>query len=54
MENAIINGVHQIANAIYKKQGYAITISKADVTTVLQAYILLQGEIKNYEENPDK
>tara|TARA_Y100000310_G_scaffold90394_2_gene87664 strand:+ start:3113 stop:3292 length:180 start_codon:yes stop_codon:yes gene_type:complete len=49
MSEAIIDGVNRIANQIYKQRGYAITISKADTATILEAFILLSNKIK--EEN---
>jgi len=46
MTEAIIDGVHRIANHIYKQKGYFVTIKKADVATTLEAFILLSNEIK--------
>jgi len=53
VSEAIIDGVHRIANAIYKKRGYHITVSKADVAVSLEAFILLSEKIKE-EDNGDK
>ena len=44
MINSIIDGVHKIANHLYKKRGYAITITKEDTATVLEAFLLLTRE----------
>jgi len=46
MNDIIVNGVHEIANAIYKREGYAVTIPRGAVVTVLQAYLLLLEEMR--------
>lgn len=49
MEQTIVNSVHRIANAIYKKQGYMSTVNREDTRVVLQAYCLLINKFR--EEN---
>jgi len=46
MPEAIIDGVHRIANHIYKQKGYFVTIKREDVATTLEALILLSNEIR--------
>jgi len=46
MSEAIIDGVHKIANHIYKQKGYLVTIKREDVATTLKAFILLSNEVK--------
>jgi len=53
MSESIIDGVYRIANYLYKKRGYAVTISKSDVAVTLEAFILLSERIKE-ENNGDK
>ena len=46
MSEPIIDGVLKIANHLYKKRGYAITVKREEVTIVLEAYKLLSEQIK--------
>jgi len=46
LPEAIIDGVHRIANHIYKQKGYSVTIKKTEVATVLQAFVLLSNKIR--------
>ena len=46
MDKAIIDGVHKIANHLYKKEGYLITINREDVAIVLEAFSLLEEKIE--------
>jgi len=54
MSEAVIDGVHKIANYLYKRRGYAITISREDVATTLEAFILLNNRFKEDNNNGDK
>jgi len=51
MNEAIIDGVHKIANHLYKQRGYLITISRADTATVLEAVSLLNKELEKVNKS---
>lgn len=46
MTESLADAIHEIANAIYKREGYAVTIPRGVVVTVLQAYLLLLEEMR--------
>jgi len=54
MPEAIIDGVHRIANHIYKQKGYFVTIKRIDVATVLEAFVLLSNRIVKEAKDNEK
>ena len=46
MEDTIVDAVHKIANYLYERRGYHITIRKSDVATVLEAAELMNNKIE--------
>ena len=54
MNEAIIDGVHKIANHIYKVRGYHTTIKRTDVSAVLEAYSLLSARIEEVNNGKAK
>lgn len=44
--DAVVDGVHRIANHLYRKYGYHITVSKPDVAVTLEALYLLAQQAK--------
>lgn len=54
MNEVIINSIHKIANHIYKKRGYAVTVKREDVAVVLQATNLLINKIEEDNNGEDQ
>ena len=54
-DDAIVAGVHKIANALYRRKGYAVSISESDTRTVLEAaYMMVKWAQDNAELEEDK
>ena len=52
-DDAIVEGVCEIANALYRKRGYAVSITESDTRTVLEAVHLMVKWAQDNVENTE-
>ena len=53
-DDALVSGVHRIANALQRKRGYQTTISVCDTRTIMEAaYLLVKQAQEGMEEYTD-
>lgn len=51
-DDAVVSGVHQIANALQRKRGYVTSISVYDTRTVLEAaHLMVRYAQENLKED---
>ena len=54
MEELIIDMVTKVSNGIYKQKGYAITIPREAVETVIHAEELIMEKLEEWNNKSDK
>ena len=52
-DDAVVAGVHEIANALYRRRGHLVSISESDTRTVLEAMHMLVKYAQDNVENTE-